>query len=266
MPFARIRGLDLYFERAGSGERVLFINGSGGDLRATPGPFQGPLAERFDLLAHDQRGLGQTTRPPGPYSMMDYAEDAAALLDHVDWPRCRLIGVSFGGMVAQELAVRHPDRIERLVLCCTSSGGRGEPSYPLHELQDLGEEERLVRSLELSDRRMGADWRKSNPDAFARVREMMKARGTVGEGEPGREAGARAQMEARRRHDVYDRLPRATMPTLVCVGRFDDIAPVSNGAAIVERLPNAKLEVFDGGHMFLVQDRRANETIVEFLA
>ena len=126
---------------------------SAGDLRVRPGPFEGPLGKNFDLLAHDQRGLGQTSKPTEPYTMADYAEDAAAPLDHVGWERCSVVGVSFGGMVAQELAVRHPGRIDRLVLCCTSSGGAGEPSYPLHELEDLSEEERGIRSLKLSDRR-----------------------------------------------------------------------------------------------------------------
>jgi 3-oxoadipate enol-lactonase len=266
VPFAKIRGLQIYYARAGSGRPLLFINGSGGDLRVRPGPFEGPLGQNLDLLAHDQRGLGQTDKPRGPYSMADYAEDAAALLEYVGWPRCAVMGVSFGGMVAQELAVRHPDLIERLVLCCTSSGGKGEPSFPLHELQDLPDEERLLRSVELSDQRMDAAWRKANPDAFANIRKLMAKRASVGAGEPGREAGARAQMEARRRHDVYDRLPRAGMPTLVCAGRHDGIAPVANSEAIAIQLPDAALEVFEGGHLFLVQDRRANERILGFLS
>ena len=266
MPFAQIRDLRMYYERAGSGRPLLFLHGSGGDLRVRPGPFEGPLGKHFDLLAHDQRGLGQTEVPAPPYSMAEYAEDAAALLDHVGWERCRVVGVSFGGMVAQELAVTYPERVERLVLCCTSSGGQGEPSYPLHELEDLPENERLVRSLELSDQRMDAAWREANPEAFARVRKLMQTRGAVGAGEPGREEGARAQLEARRLHDVYDRLPAAVMPALVCAGRHDGIAPVANSEAIVGQLPNATLEVFEGGHLFLVQDRRAHERIVEFLS
>ena len=266
MPLAQIRGLRMYYERAGSGLPLLFVNGSGGDLRTRPGMFEGPLGATFDLLAHDQRGLGQTEIPPAPYSMADYAEDAAALLDHIGWDTCRVIGVSFGGMVAQELAVRNPQRIERLVLCCTSSGGAGEPSYPLHELQELRAEERLYRSLELSDQRMDRAWREENPEAFEGVRKMFEARATIGAGEPGREEGARAQLEARRHHDVFDRLPKASMPTLVCGGRYDGIAPLRNSEAIAAQMPNARVEAFEGGHLFLVQDPRANEEIVAFLS
>src|SRR4051794_13829741 len=103
MPTASVNGIDVYYERSGSGRRLLYLNGSGATL-ATSGILLAPFAERFDLLAHDQRGLGRTTVPAGPYTMADYAADAAALLDAVGWDTCRVVGISFGGMVAQELA------------------------------------------------------------------------------------------------------------------------------------------------------------------
>ena len=134
MPRTLVRGIEIYFERDASeagAPRLLFINGSGGDLRQKPGVFEGPLARHFDMLAFDQRGLGQSGIPDGPYSMADYAADAAGLLDAVGWDRCAVIGVSFGGMVAQELAVRHPARIERLVLCCMADLGFGSLPAPV---------------------------------------------------------------------------------------------------------------------------------------
>ena len=152
----RVRNIEIYYEIHGQGPRLLFIGGSGGDLRHKPGVFEGPLVQEFEVLSYDQRGLGRSERPNGPYSMADYGEDAAALLDALGWDRCRVMGVSFGGMVAQELALRYPERVERLVLACTSSGGEGKPSYPLHELQELPAEERALRSMELSDLRRDA--------------------------------------------------------------------------------------------------------------
>jgi 3-oxoadipate enol-lactonase len=134
MPFVQLDRLKAYYERAGNGQRLLFISGSGGDLRAKPGVFESPLARAFDLLGYDQRGLGQTDKPAGPYSMQDYADDAAKLLDAIDWQDALVMGVSFGGMVAQEFALRHPRRVSKLVLACTSSGGAGGASYPLHEI------------------------------------------------------------------------------------------------------------------------------------
>jgi len=262
---ARVRGIDVYYEIHGDGPRLLFVGGSGGDLRQRPGVFDGPLVQHFEVLSYDQRGLGRSERPPGPYSMADYGEDAAALLDAVGWERCRVMGVSFGGMVAQELAVRHPERVERLVLACTSSGGGGRPSYPLHELQALGEDERILRTIELSDTRCDAAWRAANPDAAAKLVEIVAARSSVGAGEPGRAEGQRLQLEARAGHDTWERLRGLDLPVYVCGGRYDGIAPPDNQRALAGAIPGARLELFEGGHMFLIQDRSAFGKIAAFL-
>jgi 3-oxoadipate enol-lactonase len=105
MPYALLGDVELYFERAGSGPPLLFISGTGGDLRVKPNVFSGPFAKAFDLLAYDQRGLGGSSKPDRRYTMADYADDAAALMDHVGWSSALVVGVSFGGMVAQELTL-----------------------------------------------------------------------------------------------------------------------------------------------------------------
>jgi 3-oxoadipate enol-lactonase len=128
MPTAQIGAVELHYERVGSGPPLLFISGTGGDLRNKPNVFDGPFAKSFDLLGYDQRGLGRSSKPDLDYTMADYGDDAAALLDAVGWARAKVVGVSFGGMVAQELALRHPGKVERLVLACTSPGGAGGAS------------------------------------------------------------------------------------------------------------------------------------------
>lgn len=258
-------GVDVEYELVGDGPPTLFIGGTGGDLRARPNVLDGPLPRSCRTLAYDQRGLGRSSAPPGAWTMDDYADDAAALLDAVGWERAHVVGVSFGGMVAQELVLRHADRVDRLVLCCTSAGGAGGASYPLHELADLDADERVVRQLELADTRRDAAWRADHPDQLERLLEQARAAAEVGAGEPGREDGARRQLEARRHHDTWDRLPLVAAPTLVCAGRFDGIAPVANSEALAARIPGARLQVFDGGHLFLVQDRAAWPAIVTFL-
>ena len=110
MPYRTVRDIDICFDRAGAGAPLLAISGSRGDLRRKPNLLESPLAKTFDVLAYDQRGLGRTSKPDKAYSMADYADDAAALLDAVGWERVRVVGVSFGGMVALELVLRHPDR------------------------------------------------------------------------------------------------------------------------------------------------------------
>ena len=119
----KANGIDLYFERKGEGEPLLFISGSGADLRNKPNQFDALVGANFDLICYDQRGLGQTETPSHDYTMAEYADDAAALLDYLQIDQIPVMGVSFGGMVAQEFALRHPSRIKHMVLACTSSGG-----------------------------------------------------------------------------------------------------------------------------------------------
>ena len=265
MPFVSVRDIRLYYELRGNGPRLLFISGTGGDLRRSPNAFDSPLPQHFTVLGYDQRGLGQTDRPDIPYTMADYAQDAKALLDAVSWERCAVIGISFGGMVAQELAVRYPHRVERLVLGCTSSGGAGGASYPLHELTGLSLEEWARRVVELSDKRRDAKWQAAHSQEFQTLVNETVIGLKVGAHEAGRAMGARRQVEARQGHDTYARLPTLPMPVYICGGRYDGIAPVDNQTAMQRRIPNAKLELFEGGHLFFIQDPRAFQHIAAFL-
>lgn len=261
MPTILANGIELYYEIAGSGPRLLFISGTGGDLRTRPNVFDGPLARRFEVLAYDQRGLGRSAVPPGPYTMADYGDDAAALLDTLGWGPVPVVGVSFGGMVAQELALRHPARVRALVLCCTSAGGAGGASYPLHELAALPEDARLVRQLELADRRRDAAWRAAHPDQFEKLVAFARAAQRADRDE----TGAALQLAARAMHDTWDRLPALRLPVLVAGGRHDGIAPVANLESLAARIPRADLALFDGGHLFMIQDAAAYPAIVRWL-
>jgi len=263
---AALDGVELYYETAGSGPRLLLVSGTGGDLRAPPSVFDGPLAKMFEIAAYDQRGLGRSSVPPGPYTMADYADDAARLLDVLGWPDALVMGISFGGMVVQELALRHPSRVRRMVLACTSSGGDGGASYPLHELAALPEDDRIARHLELADTRYDAAWRAGNPEEWETLAALFRARARIGSDEPGRAEGAARQLDARRRHDTWDRLGTISCPTFVCGGVHDGIAPAANAEHLAAAIPRATLRLFEGGHLFLLQDRAAWPAITAFLS
>ena len=265
MPFVAVRDLQMYYEIRGTGPRLLTISGTGGDLRRSPNIFEMPIAQHFEILAYDQRGLGQTSRPDISYTMADYAADANALLDAVEWDRCLVMGISFGGMVAQELALRYSHRVERLVLACTSSGGAGGASYPFHEFADLPVEDYVRRVLQLSDTRRDAAWQAANPAKFQALFDQTLAGLRVGADEPGRQIGARRQLEARARHNTFERLPALRMPVYLCGGRYDGIATPANLKAMQKQIPGARLELFEGGHLFFIQDPRAFDRIVSFL-
>ena len=263
MPHATIGDIEIYFERRGEGEPLLFISGTGSDLRNTPNVFEWPYAKAFDLLAYDQRGLGQTAKPDAPYSMAGYADDAARLMDSLGWESALVLGVSFGGMVAQELVLRHPAKVRRLVLACTSPGGEGGASFPFHEVQHLDRLARATMLIPFNDTRWDAAWAAANADLY----RQMVALGTLDRfaDEPGRAMGARRQLEARALHDVWDRLPDIHCPVMIAAGRYDGIAKPETQERMAARIPGAQLQFFEGGHPFMLQDRAANPAIIAFL-
>jgi 3-oxoadipate enol-lactonase len=267
MPYFKSGDIDIYFEAsAPEGQpRLLYISGTGADLRKKPGIFDSALPRLFQLASHDQRGLGRSGKPDRPYSMADYADDALRLLDHLGWDKAQVLGVSFGGMVAQELAINHCDRIDRLVLACTSSGGNGGSSYPLHELDSLHEVERAQKMVGISDLRCDQEWINNNPKSYADIIKETLAASHFAADEHNHAIGAKRQLDARIDHDTYDRLHEIQCPTLVCGGKYDGLATPDNLKALAEKLPESELEFFEGGHMFLLQDGKAFPRIVEYL-
>lgn len=261
MPFIDVNGLEMYYERHGAGPPLLNISGSGADLRNVRAD-RSPLNKSFDVVHYDQRGLGQSAKPPGPYSMMDYVADAVGLMDALELQTAHVVGTSFGGMVALNMALHEPERIDKMVLNCTSPGGP-LPSFPIEELERLDTEAAIEMKLGLLDSRWdpGADDPIPGLGAFYDTMiERMRL-----EPEPETKRGFLLQLEARAGHDVSNDLHRIGTTTLVCAGEYDDQAPLANSVNLVEEMPNASMKVFQGGHLFLIQDRSAFGYIVDFL-
>ena len=236
MPFIHVRDIEIYFEIHGRGPRLLSISETRGDLRRSPNIFEMPIARHFEILGYDQRGLGQTSRPDIPCTMADYADDANGLLDALEWDSCMVMGISFGGMVAQEFALRYPNRVERLVLACTSSGGEGGSSYPFHTLTGLSQKDFVRHMLQISDRRRDKAWQETHQAEFQALIEQTRAGMRIGANEPGRKTGIRRQLEAREDHDTYERLPQLQMPVYICGGaiRRDCRSRQSGGPAATD--------------------------------
>jgi 3-oxoadipate enol-lactonase len=257
VPVLPLDPVDLYYELAGAGPRLLVINGTGSDLRNPPRPSEWQGADRFELLSYDHRGLGRSVPRDveSQPTMADFGDDALALVDALGWDGFAVLGISFGGMVAQELALRAGRRVRRLVLACTSCGGDGGASYPLHELYALTPDARVEAMVPLVDTRAADD---------PRLRELLTAYLGRDTADPV-PAGLVHRLEARRRHDSFDRLGSITAPTLVAAGRYDGIAPPANSEVLAARIPDARLEVFEGGHGFMLQDPSAWPAMSEFL-
>jgi 3-oxoadipate enol-lactonase len=237
----------------GEGPRVLYLGGTGADLRKKPSPFDTALAAATTLLAFDARGCGRSEKPDMPVTMADFADDAAALMDAVGWDRAHVVGYSFGGMVGQHLALRHPGRVERLVLAATSPGGAGGSSFPLHTLEGLDPRAQALRLLPVMDTRI-AENMLVHPEAAIEERiRLMVAYSTLFMDEPGAREGKVRQLAARAGHDCWDALPRVTHETLVCGGLHDGQAPRDAVKALALRLPNATLRWYAGGHAFSIE-------------
>ena len=230
MPIAAVNGVELDYLAEGSGPPLLVIGGSGGRQ-----PTPAPLVERFTTLSYAQREQGRSSKLGRPSTMADYADDAAALIRYAGWERAHVVGISFGWRVAQHLAIGHPAAVDRLVLCCTSPGGPDHSSAPFHEL---------------------------GPGAAL---QLLDTRGTFEIGEGSFEPANDDLLAARATHDVVARLGEIAAPTLLCAGRYDGIAPLANSERMAAGIPDARLDVFDGGHAFFVQDARAWPAIVDFL-
>ncbi len=253
MPRALIDGIDIAWERAGEGERLLFLHGSGTTM-AQMSLVRRPFEAAFDVLTLDHRATGESAVPESPFTMADAAADVLGLLDLAGWDRCRIVGLSFGGMVALELAVTAPERVERLALLCTSAGGEGGSSFPLHD---------GPAPPEAVDTRFTPAWLAEH----RRDRLMIDLAGKRLAGkEHDQIKGEALQLQARRGHDVWDRLGRIASPTLVAVGRYDAMAPPANGEAIASRVAGAELRAYEGGHLFFVQDPDAVPEIVDWLS
>jgi 3-oxoadipate enol-lactonase len=261
MSYTQANGIRIHYQIGGSGNRLLFISGSNGDLRTRPSAFDGPLVSQFEVLGYDQRGLGQSEKPATDYTMADYADDAAALLDALGWEPGLVMGVSFGGMVAQELALRYPAKISAMVLACTSSGGVGGASFPLQDLAGLDAETRVARHLTLADTRRTPQWQAANPQRWSRLCEA--ARSAIRSDRDA--AGAARQIQARAGHDTWARLAQLEMPVLLAGGEHDGIAPPTNMAAMHARISGSQLQMFAGGHLFFAQDKTAYPFMIAWL-
>lgn len=262
---AQSDNVSLIYQVAGRGENVLFIGGTGWDLRASPSPLDSPLTENFTVALYDQRGMGRSDKPKGPYSMRTYADDAIAVVDALGWERAHIVGYSFGGMVAQEVAINYPDSVRKLVIAASTPGGPGKSSYPVHELLHLDPYERARQGLEIADLRFTKSYQKNNPmEANEKIQRRIETQ-TRYMDEPGAKFGLQQQLMARAEHNCFDRLEKITARTLVLAGNHDGQAPISAQQLMAEKISNSVFVSVDGSHNFLFESNQAYDVISNFL-
>lgn len=238
-------GLD--FKTVGEGPPLLLVMGMSGTYDHWDQRFVELLARRRTVILYDHRGVGRSKPAQDPFTIADLAEDAVALLDELGAQEADLLGFSMGGMIAQELALRHPDRLRRLVLAGTFAGGSRSLPTPQETVELLGE------ALQSGDREraLRTAWQLNISPKRQEDRELLERFLAVGRKRIVPLAVIQLQMEAILQFDTYDRLPAITAPTLVLHGTADRMLPYGNGEILASRIPNARLELLEGvGHLF----------------
>ncbi|KAA1419696.1 alpha/beta fold hydrolase [Nocardioides humilatus] len=227
-------------------------------------PFLAGLAEHFDVVAFDHRGIGRSRRVDGDFSVADLAGDAVAVLDAVGWETAHVLGASMGGAVAQELVLAHPERVRRLVLCCTWAGPEDAAgaTWGLHQPN-------FVASATCGERALAIDLmveaNLSSPFSAGEGRHEEFAAAATSVRVPG--PVTVAQMRAAQAHDARDRLAGVATPTLVLHGTVDTVVLREAGERLAALIPGAALELFDGaGHLlFWEQPDRAAAAVTAHL-
>jgi pimeloyl-ACP methyl ester carboxylesterase len=251
----------MYYEVHGSGPQTLvMIRGLGSNLTAwyeqTP-----VFAKQFRTVVFDNRGAGRTDKPDAPYSIAQMAADTKGLMDALGIQRAALLGISMGGMIAQEFAINYPERLKCLMLGCTTFGGR--ESVPAAQeivaavtagASASAEQQKLQLKAVLSD-----DTIERRPEVVAkhqRIREMY----------PIPPFAFMRQVQAITQHDTSGRLGTIKTPTLVMTGREDRLVPPANSKMIAARIRGARLFEMAGGHLFFTEHpEQFNSAVIDFV-
>lgn len=261
MPKAQINGINLFYEVHGEGEPLLLIYGLAG--RGNGWKFQvEALSSNFKIITFDNRGVGESDQPVDVYSLAGMADDAAGLLDALDIESAHVFGISMGGMIAQEFALRYRQRVRKLVLGCTHPGIKHcvpSPAWVTDIFKSLPGKprEQVVRECTAFN---------YSPHTQQHKPELIESLIPLFVDNRQRLHGYLNQINAVWAFDAFDRLPQIAVPTLVMTGTDDVLIPPGNSKIIAGRIPNARLMEFsDAGHLFFIEKaEEVNQALLDF--
>jgi 3-oxoadipate enol-lactonase len=259
VPKLPVAGTELHYERRGSGEPLVLIQGLGGHGVHWGEPFLAELEGDFELVVFDNRGAGQSGSPSADFTIADLASDTLEVLDALEIEHAHVLGISMGGMVAQELALRAPERVLTLTLGCTSPGGTQAKTTAQEIVQELtaavfsGDKERMLRTgFEIV----------VSPE-FAADPVNYAAFEAIARQHPADLQLLMSQYAALNGHDAYARLRGLEVPTLVIHGTADRMLEAINGDLIASLVPGARLELLDGvGHLFFIEEPARSAALI----
>lgn len=259
MAFALNQGVKIYWDQAGEGEPLLLIMGLGypSDAWHRSQPI---LSKQYRTITFDNRGVGRSDMPPGPYPIALMASDAAAVLDAAGVESAHVFGISMGGMIAQEFALQYPERVLSLILGCTAAGGPcavpAEPDATQMLMSRTGMTPEEAAQAALPFIYHAATSQQMIEEDLATRRPWF----------PKREAYT-AQLQGILSWESYSRLPQIASPTLVIHGDSDLLVPPANAKLIAQSISGSKLVILSGAsHIFTTdQPEESHQAILEFL-
>ncbi len=262
MPIAKIENRNIYYEIIGQGEPLVMIRGLGSNVDHWYE--QAPvLSKKYQLLVFDNRGIARSSDPEGPFTTRDMAADTAALMETAGIKSAHVLGYSMGGMVAQEMALNYPEKVNGLILVATDCGitlrikAKPEVARLFSDMVSLGTPEAKLAAA-------GCLYAKQT---FETKTEVIQRYNEVSMRFPASQEIMARQWAAVTQHDACNRLQNIFSPTLTLTGSEDVLIPPENAKIIAERIPDARMSAIDeGGHLFLIeQPQQFNAAVIDFL-
>lgn len=253
-------GLQLYYEIHGSGPHLILIEGLG--VATWLWEKQIPdFSKHFTTVAYDNRGAGQSDKPPGPYSISQMADDLAALMDSLKIAKAHILGVSMGGFIAQDFALRYPTKVDKLVLVCTSAGGPDHVPMSQETLAMFFYNEGSPRDI--ARKKLSLAYSEN----FMQNSEMVEHLIDLRLRNPQPPHAYLAQISAGAAFNLSDKVQNISAPTLILAAENDRLVPVANAHNLAKKIPNSQLKIYGGlGHQFFVEiPEPFNKDVIDFL-
>jgi 3-oxoadipate enol-lactonase len=265
MPTTQVGSHMVYYDEFGAGHPLILISGLGSTRLGWWKQIE-PFARKFRIINLDNRDAGDSALSTGPYTVADMAEDVAGVIKNLNLDRTHIVGISMGGMIAQELAIRHPELVDKLVLVAATAGGptsvNAKPEVAALLMRNEGEdlETRVRRTFTAI---AGAGYMAKHPEDLDQIVENALAK-------PMSLESYQRQLGACMVHfgkGTADRLAQITAPTLIAHGDYDPLIPYPNGEYLAEHIKGARLSAYRGvGHLVMIESpERFNREVIEFL-
>jgi 3-oxoadipate enol-lactonase len=261
MPIAKVNGINIDYKVEGQGEPLILISG----FPSTNWRYQTVAFKKYyRTITFDNRGSGKSDKPAGPYTMKMMADDTVGLMDHLGIEKAHVLGVSAGGMIAQELAINHPERVNKLVLACTFARRDGTSGFSSEINKAIEAYERSPRDKasqrKLAYINMDAVFNKWSYRVFILPFAKLAIRFSAIK-------DSAEQSDALSKHDAADRLGMIKASTLVLTGTEDRLVNPVSSEVIANLIPKGKLvKVSGGGHSFMMEmSSEFNREVLDFL-